>query len=68
MRAYFYQYQKEVCNMNHSANKCIECSVRQCAHHAGDSNYCVLDKVSIGTHEPNPTMTECVDCLSFIKR
>ena len=54
--------------MNHSANKCIECTVRQCAHHAGDTNYCVLDKVSIGTHEANPTMTECVDCLSFIKR
>ena len=54
--------------MNQSGNKCIECTVRQCAHHAEQSNHCALDKVSIGTHEANPTMTQCVDCLSFVKR
>ena len=46
-------------------NKCIRCSVSQCKYHCNTSNYCTLDTVSIGTHEANPTMPECVDCNSF---
>lgn len=51
---------------NCSANKCIACTVTQCANHCGDQNYCSLDVVQIGTHEPDPTMDECVDCESFV--
>lgn len=47
-------------------NHSIFCTVKQCANHAKDSEYCVLNKVTIGTHEPNPTVCQCVDCQSFI--
>ena len=36
------------------ANKCIECTVTECANHAQTSNYCALDKILVGTHECNP--------------
>ncbi len=51
--------------MNTKANHSIRCSVDKCANHCGGENYCSLDCVSIGTHEANPTVTQCVDCESF---
>ena len=50
---------------NKKPNLCIACTVKECAHHARTSNYCSLDKISVVTHEANPTMTECTDCESF---
>ena len=50
------------------ANKCIECTVSQCAHHCNAENYCSLDKIMIGTHEMNPTVDQCTDCMSFQKK
>ena len=50
---------------NKSANYCIACTVMQCQHHAKTSNYCVLDKIQVGTHEANPTESKCTDCESF---
>lgn len=49
------------CKANHS----IKCTVSQCKNHCTGENYCALDCVNIGTHEPNPTMDQCVDCKSF---
>ena len=46
-------------------NKNIECSVQQCKNHSSSSNYCALDKISVGTHETNPTQPQCTDCMSF---
>lgn len=54
--------------MNSSANPSIKCSVEQCKNHCQDENYCSLSNVTIGTHEPNPTVCQCVDCESFEKR
>ena len=54
------------CFMNKQPNHCIKCTVVSCANHAKDTNYCVLDTVSIGTHECNPTVSQCVDCESFV--
>ncbi len=54
--------------MNCHANKCIECTVSQCAHHCTDANYCSLDKIVVGTHECNPTVDQCTDCMSFRKK
>lgn len=51
-------------NYNH-CNTSIGCTVTQCQHHAQKENYCTLDKISVGTHEANPTMVECTDCNSF---
>ena len=47
------------------ANKCIECTITNCAHHCYDSDYCSLDHIRVGTHEANPTVDQCTDCLSF---
>lgn len=49
-------------------NKCIECTVKQCANHAQTSNYCALDKILVGTHECSPTQDACTDCMSFRKK
>ena len=54
--------------MNCHANKCIECTVQQCAHHCENENYCSLDRILVGTHEVNPTVDQCTDCKSFSKK
>ena len=59
---------KEETNMNCHANKSIECTVHQCAHHCQGENYCSLNKILVGTHETNPTMDQCTDCKSFKKK
>ncbi len=53
---------------NQKANKCIECSVVSCNHHCGTQNYCSLDHIRVGTHECDPAMSQCTDCLSFEKK
>lgn len=54
--------------MEQHKNPNIRCTVEQCRHNLGSECFCTLDVVHIGTHEPNPTMKECVDCDSFEKR
>ena len=54
--------------MNCNANKSIECTVKQCAHHCNEANYCSLEKILVGTHEANPTVDQCTDCMSFRKK
>ena len=51
---------------NKKPNPCIACTVKECAHHARTTDYCSLEKICVGTHEKNPTMTECTDCESFL--
>lgn len=46
-------------------NPSIECSINNCQYHAQSENYCTLNKIKVGTHEPNPTKVECTDCESF---
>ncbi|MBR6514173.1 MAG: DUF1540 domain-containing protein [Clostridia bacterium] len=55
-------------NCNAKANNAIECSVTECKHHCKDANYCTLNSIKVGTHELNPTMPECTDCQSFMKK
>ncbi|MBO5185052.1 MAG: DUF1540 domain-containing protein [Oscillospiraceae bacterium] len=50
------------------ANKSIGCTVEKCAHHCHSENYCTLDQVSIGTHESDPKVCQCVDCESFVPK
>lgn len=54
--------------MNCHANKSIACTVEQCVHHCDHENYCSLDKITVGTHEMNPTEEQCTDCMSFRKK
>ncbi|MBQ4137557.1 MAG: DUF1540 domain-containing protein [Clostridia bacterium] len=51
--------------MNDKANRSIECSVTQCKNHCQSENYCSLDVIKVGTHEANPTVEQCTDCMSF---
>lgn len=51
--------------MNDNANKSIHCTVTSCTHHCSDVDYCSLDSINVGTHEKNPTVDQCTDCLSF---
>ncbi|MCQ2469827.1 MAG: DUF1540 domain-containing protein [Ruminococcus sp.] len=46
----------------------IRCTVSQCQHNLVTEDFCSLDCISVGTHEDNPTVPECTDCNSFIKR
>lgn len=55
-------------NCHDNANKSIECTVVQCAHHCDCANYCSLDKIRVGTHEANPTVDQCTDCMSFERK
>ena len=48
-----------------SSNKCIACTVTQCAYHCKGENYCSLNMIRVGTHEANPTEPKCTDCQSF---
>ncbi len=49
-------------------NKSIKCTVENCRNHANTADYCSLDCITVGTHEANPTMDQCTDCLSFKKK
>ena len=51
--------------MEKKANHSICCSVCECANNCGNG-YCSLDKIKVGTHEAHPTVSQCVDCESFV--
>ncbi|MBQ2896707.1 MAG: DUF1540 domain-containing protein [Clostridia bacterium] len=46
-------------------NKSIACTVTSCKYHSDSENYCTLNNINVGTHEANPTKSECTDCNSF---
>lgn len=48
-----------------SVNSSIGCTVVSCKYHAQSQDYCTLNKIMVGTHEPHPTQVECTDCESF---
>ena len=53
--------------MNNKNNQTIRCTVDQCKYHGKTENFCSLDAITVGTHEANPSMDQCTDCLSFVK-
>lgn len=50
---------------NNTPNMAIGCTVSQCQYHCNQQDYCSLQNISVGTHEQNPKVCECVDCESF---
>ena len=54
--------------MSCKKNSSIKCTVSQCQYHCNEENYCSLDCITVGTHETNPTMCQCTDCESFVKK
>ncbi|MGN0658927.1 MAG: DUF1540 domain-containing protein [Emergencia sp.] len=51
--------------MDKNCNHNIHCTVAQCLHNAREQQYCTLDAITVGTHEANPTQSQCTDCMSF---
>lgn len=49
-------------------NPSIHCDVSSCKFNMCNENYCTLESIKIGTHEPHPSVPECVDCESFVKK
>lgn len=49
-------------------NDSIQCTIKNCAYHAENVDYCTLDAIKVGTHEMNPTKKECTDCESFVNK
>ncbi|MBE6991122.1 MAG: DUF1540 domain-containing protein [Ruminococcaceae bacterium] len=54
------------CNCGENRN--IECTVHQCAYHSDKENYCTLSKILVGTHEADPQVKQCTDCMSFERK
>lgn len=54
-------------NKSH-CNTAIRCTVDQCANHCDSAEYCALDCITVGTHEANPTVDQCTDCMSFQRK
>lgn len=54
--------------MNDQKNSAISCSVKECKYNLGTESYCTLSNIRVGTHETNPSMPECTDCQSFVKK
>lgn len=46
-------------------NSSIHCDVTSCKYNMDSEHYCTLDSIRVGTHEQNPTVPECTDCMSF---
>jgi len=47
-------------------NSAIKCDVSSCKYNLANEHYCTLDTIKVGTHEANPTVPECTDCMSFV--
>lgn len=47
-------------------NQSIACSVCSCTFQDKTTYHCTLDKIKVGTHESNPTVSKCTDCESFV--
>ncbi|HEY5586898.1 MAG TPA: DUF1540 domain-containing protein [Ruminiclostridium sp.] len=55
-------------NMNTDKNTCIQCTISKCANHSKSEEYCALNQIQVGTHESDPTVVQCTDCQSFVKK
>ena len=63
------------CSVTQCRNHCsdenycsLECTVTSCKHHCDAQDYCSLSKIQVGTHESDPTMKQCTDCMSFVRK
>ncbi len=53
---------------NANKNPSIQCTIFNCANHNESEEYCALDQIQVGTHEPDPKVIPCTDCQSFVKK
>lgn len=46
-------------------NNSIGCNVEECKFHAGNEDFCTLDRIMVVKHEHKAQTVECTDCGSF---
>jgi len=46
-------------------NPSIECVVHECRYHAQNTDYCTLDKITVGKNDAFSSKVEDTDCKSF---
>jgi molybdenum cofactor biosynthesis enzyme MoaA len=52
--------------MNQSnSNPSIGCTVKECAYHNKDKNYCTLSSIQVGHCGPTSHSSDCTECDSF---
>ncbi|QHQ61746.1 DUF1540 domain-containing protein [Anaerocolumna sedimenticola] len=49
-------------------NPSIQCVVSECRYHAGNTDYCTLDQISVGRVDSFSSKSEDTDCESFIAK
>lgn len=47
------------------ANNSIKCSVKSCAYHCDEQNYCSLNEIKVGCCDPSVTNCGSTECASF---
>ena len=52
-------------NQNNTINQSIKCSVKSCAYHGCDKDYCTLNEIKVGCCDCSPTRCEGTECASF---
>jgi len=53
---------------NNMPNDTIDRNIKKAEGDANAANYCCLDCITVGTHECNPSVDQCTDCMSFKKK
>lgn len=48
-----------------NTNSSIGCSVKECAYHNKEKNYCTLSSIQVGRCGPTSHNSECTECDSY---
>ena len=51
--------------MNQNMNPSIQCSVKNCAYHSGDKEYCTLSAIKVGGCQSSVHSCQETKCDSF---
>lgn len=51
--------------MNDKVNSSIQCSVKSCAHHGQDKDYCTLNSIKVGCCDTSVAKCAQTECASF---
>lgn len=52
-------------NQNNTINQSIKCSVKSCAYHGCDKDYCTLNEIKVGCTTSNVCDCTSTECASF---
>ncbi len=52
-------------DQNNTINQSIKCSVKSCAYHGCDKDYCTLNEIKVGCCDPTVGCCDQTQCASF---